>query len=115
LGVVTASTADGGVGLPLPSRPLTVTAYVVSGASPDTVQSVVGQVAVTGLPPPTGTAVTVYGPPVPGAGDTFTLTPPAPVACTSATGEPAAGVVTAVTVEAGVAAPLELVPVVVTA
>jgi hypothetical protein len=103
------------VGLPLPSRPLTVTAYVVSGASPDTVQSVVGQDAVTGLPPPTGTAVTVYGPPVPGAGDTCTPTLPAPVACTSATGEPAAGVVTTAVVEPGVAAPLGVVPAVVTA
>ena len=73
-----------------------------------------GQVTVTGLPPPTGTAVTVYGPLVPGAGDTFTSTLEGLVACTSTTGEPAAGVVTVWGGDAGVGALLGPVPVAVT-
>lgn len=107
LGVVTVPPDDGGVGLPLPSVPVTVTAYVVPGARPARAQSSVGQGAVTGLPPPTGTAVTAYGPPVPAAGDRVTATLVGPVACTPTTGELAAGVVTDVGDDAGVRAPPE--------
>ena len=53
-----------------------------------------GQVLVTVLPPPKGTAVMVYGPPVPGAGDTVRAKLVGLVACRSTTGAPAAGVVT---------------------
>jgi len=40
----------------------------VPGARPVKSQSAVAQVTVTGLPPPTGVAVTVYGPDMPELG-----------------------------------------------
>ena len=76
-----------------------------------TAQGDVGQVTVMGLPPPTGVAVTVYGPPEPGAGVTVTVAAVGPVACTSTAGAPAAGVVMVSGGDAGVVPPPELVPV----
>ena len=68
-GVVSKLDGEGGVvPLVVVSIPATVTTYTVPGIKPVTRQSPVGQVSVTGLPPPAGVAVIVYGPetPVPG-------------------------------------------------
>ena len=69
----------------------------------------------TVLPPPSATAVTAYGPPVPGAGDTLTTTLVGLVVSTSTLGAPAAEVVTVWGGDAGVGPPLGPVPVAVTA
>ena len=110
-----ASTAEGGVGLPSAPVPVTVTEYDVPEARPVRVQSVVLQTTLMGGPPPTGRAVNVNGAPVPGVGAIATSTLVGLLACTSAAGEPAAGVVTVPAGDAGVGAPVDgLVPVAVT-
>lgn len=59
-GVVTMASLEGGLVEPLVRTPTAVTAYVVPGCSPLTMQLVgLVQVAVTQAPPPTGQAVTV--------------------------------------------------------
>ena len=59
-GVVMEATPEAGV-VPPPGRlPTAVTAYVVSGVSPVTGQSLgLAHVTVMGVPPPTGTSLTV--------------------------------------------------------
>ena len=76
------------------------------------VQVEVRQLCVMGLPPdpPTGVALTTYGPRVPVAGDTMTAMVVAPVAPASTAGAPAPGVVTTLGDDAAVEAPVEPMP-----
>ena len=68
--------------------------YVVPGARPVREHVADGQFLVAVLPPLMATAVTAYGPRVPGAGDTLTATLVGLVVCMSTLGAPAAEVVT---------------------
>ena len=73
------------------------------------------QTTVMGVPPPTGTAVTVKGPVVPGAGEMSTTAEVGLVAVASTmVGDLAAGVVTVSGGDAGVVAPLGPLPVAMT-
>ena len=68
-GVVTVVGADAGVG-PDAVEAAAVTSYVVPGGRPVMLQSYgTAHVTVIGEPPPTGVAVTVYGPLLPAGGE----------------------------------------------